>query len=304
MADGSLHGISVVPEIVYGETPATPAMVKQRITGVTLGLEKDTLESAEIRDDRQVAAVKHGTRQVGGDLNGELSYETWDLFMEAVLGGTWTADVLDAGLTRRSFSILREFPDLASGDSFFLFKGCEINNLAMEVTPESIVTTQFSMVGQDQVISATAPTGATYVPPNTNKVIDAFTGAIEEGGVDIAVVTAVSLSFENGIEPRFVVGSQTTIRPSIGRFRVSGSMTTYFDDGTMLAKFISETDSSLKLTLADVDGNSYEILIPRIVLTSGKPDVESEGPITLQMEFVAVYDETESTNIRITRAAA
>lgn len=311
MANGSLHKLSVIPESVWGTTPATPNLVTQRITGTTLGLSKATLESAEIRADRQIAAIKHGTRQVGGDINGELSYETWDLFFEALLGGTWDEDApspgtdqLKAGLARRSFTMLREFGDLTAGDPFYLYTGVEINSMSMEVTPENIVTVSWGVLGKDQVTNPTAPTGTTYTEANTNKVIDAFTGSLEEGGAPIAVITAINLTLENGMEPRFVVGSQVSIRPSIGRFKVSGEITAYFEDSALLSKFIDETDTSIDLTLQDVAGNAYRLYLPKLVLTGGQPDVTTEGPITLSMGFTATYDTVNASNVVIERTAA
>lgn len=311
MANGSRHKLSVIPETTWSVTPATPNLVVQRITGTTLGMSKAMLESAEIRADRQTADIKHGTRQVGGDINTELSYETWDVFLEALLCGDWDADApvsgtdqLKAGLNRRSFSVLREYADLDGGDPFLLFTGVEVNSMKMEVTPENIVTMVWSVVGKDQITSATAPTGTTYTAANTNKVIDAFSGTLEEGGVPIGVITAINLTMENGIEPRFVVGSQVSIRPSIGRFKVDGDLTAYFDDSTLLSKFIDETETSIDLTLQDTAGNAYRIYLPRLVLKGGQPDVTSEGPITLSMGFSAIYDGTNASNVVIERTAA
>jgi len=302
MADGSLHALSICAETEYGVTPATPGFDMGRITGTTLGLSKATLESDEIRSDRQVAAVKHGAKQVGGEITGELSYGTWDNFLASLFGSTWIADELKAGVLRSSYSILREFTDLTAGDNFHLYTGVEINTLAMEVTPEAIVTVNWGIVGQDLTTDTAGPAGMVQTPANTNTVIDAFTGTVQEGGSEIGVVTAINFTMENGIEPRFVVGRTTTIRPAIGRFRVSGELTAYFEDGSLLSKFIDEVDTSIVLALTDLDANTYTITIPKVVLTGGQPDVTSEGPITLTMPFVAVYDETAVSNIVITRA--
>lgn len=89
MANGSRHSMRYVAEAVYGTTPATPIMKPIRHTGTTLGLSKETLQSEEIRDDRQIADFRHGAYQVGGDINLELSYGSFDDMLEAVLLGTW-----------------------------------------------------------------------------------------------------------------------------------------------------------------------------------------------------------------------
>ncbi len=69
MANGSLHTMAQVAEASYGVTPATPAAFKPiRINSTTLGLSKNTLESGELRSDRNTADLRHGTVQVRGDV--------------------------------------------------------------------------------------------------------------------------------------------------------------------------------------------------------------------------------------------
>lgn len=310
MADGALHALYLVPETEYGVTPDTPEMDKLRITGTTLGLSKNTLQSEEIRDDRQIGDTRHGSRSVAGELQGEMSYGTWDLILEALFGGDWEADTpeagtdqLKAGVKRRSFSALRHFTDMPSGQKpYFMYTGVEVNTMSLTVAADANVTATFGVIGKDQVISADAPTGVVYNPVTTTKVMDSFTGEIKEGGSTIAIVTELTLSAENGIEPRYVVGSKTTIRPSISRFQVTGQVTAYFESTSLLEKFIDETDSDLEFDLPDAEGNNYRVVIPRVVYTGGQPDVSGDGPITLAMPFTANYDDTSETNIMIERS--
>lgn len=91
MANGSRHSMRYIAESTYGTTPATPAFKPIRHTSTTLGLSKESLQSEEIRDDRQIADFRHGAYQVGGDMNIELSFASFDDLLEAVLLGTWTA---------------------------------------------------------------------------------------------------------------------------------------------------------------------------------------------------------------------
>lgn len=91
MANGSRHSMRYVAEATYGTTPATPAFKPIRHTSTTLGLSKESLQSEEIRDDRQIADFRHGAYQVGGDMNIELSFASFDDLLEAALLGTWVA---------------------------------------------------------------------------------------------------------------------------------------------------------------------------------------------------------------------
>lgn len=95
---GAESGISYVAESVFNQTPVSPSMLPFRAReGVTLDLTKQNLESTELRDDRQIAISRHGNKQVGGDLPFELSYGSFDDFIEAVLMGNWGASATVTG---------------------------------------------------------------------------------------------------------------------------------------------------------------------------------------------------------------
>jgi len=303
IANGAQHSLHFVAESSYGTTPSTPTWTPCPHTGTALALSKDGIESEKLRGDRQVEDFRHGNKSVGGDISCELEYGALDDLLEAVFCGTWTTDVLKTGTTRRSFTFERKFADLATPE-FHRYTGCEINTLAMSVAPNQMVTMTFGVVGKDLSLATSEVASSTYSADIGNSPFDSFTGSITEGGASIATVTALELSLENGLEPLFAVGSQTTAQPSIGRSRASGTLTTYFESKELYEKFLNETASSLQLTLTDVDGNDYVIDIGNVKYNSGQPDVAGEGPVTIAMEFIALYDSTDASNIVITRSAA
>lgn len=309
MANGSRHSMRYVAEASYGVTPATPAFKPIRHTGTTLALTKEALQSEEIRNDRQIADFRHGAFQTGGDINVELSYGSFDELLEAVLCGTWTAgtpvlgtDQLKAGIKRRSFTIERHFGDLLTAQKpYHRFTGVEFNTLAVSVAANAMITATLGVVGQGFSTDTAALAGATYTTATTTSPLDSFTGSLKEAGSLIAVITEIQLNVENGLEPRFVVGSKQSIRPSIGRSNVSGTITAYFEDSTLLNKFVNETESSIEFELPDGAGNKLIFKLPRVKYNGGQPDVEGEGPITLSMPFQALLDATTGTNLIIER---
>ncbi|CAM3536790.1 hypothetical protein VA7868_03924 [Vibrio aerogenes CECT 7868] len=311
MADASRHQMSLVPESTYGVTPDSPEFTPIRHTGTTLALTKNTMQSEEIRADRQIADFHHSTSQVGGDISTELSFGSFDQLLEASLLGSWKEDAekgndsLKAGTTRRSFSVLRHFSDLAESDKpYHMFTGVEVNSLNLQVTPDAVVSATFSMVGKGLSTATQAPAGMKSGTATTTSVINSFTGTLKEGGEDIGVVTEIQLTLENGIDPRFIIGSKETMRPQIGRSNLSGQMTAYFESASLLDKFINETETSLEFTLPDDAGNAYTFVIPRIKYNGGQPDVSGQGSIQLTLPFQALFDETQQSNIVIKRKAA
>lgn len=298
IATGSRHNLAYVAESTFGTTPSTPGFQNLRHTGTTLGLSKDAIESEELRDDRQIAHFRHGNKNVSGDVNIELSYGTFDDFIEAALAGTWATNILKAGTTRRSFTIERHHEDIGK---YLRSTGCSINTLSLSVAPNSMITGSFGVIGSGFTAAGSAITGSTYTAETTTAPFDSFTGSITEGGSSIAIVTGLELSIDNGMEALYVVGQDTTLEPSIGKSTVTGSVTAYFEDITLLNKFVNETESSLQFTLTDSAGKDYIFLMPKIKYNSGNPEAAGPGAVTISLDFVALYDSTALTQLKITR---
>lgn len=301
MSDGSRHSLAYVSESTYGTTPATPTFTPMRNKGVSLALKKGSIESEEIRADRQISDFRHGTYQVGGDIEAELSFGSFDDFLEACFCGTWTTNVLKAGTTRRSFTIERRFSDMSSSSQYHRFTGCEVSSLKLSIAPGKIIGATFGLVGQDMALSNTAISGSTYSAVSTSLPMTSFSGTIQEGGSAIAQITEIQLTIENGIEPRYVVGSAKTIRPSIGRSKCTGQISAYFEDVALLNKYINETESSLYFEIEDGTGKEYDFTLPRIKYTGGQPDVKGEGPVVITFPFQALYNSSDATQIKVVR---
>jgi len=301
IATGSRHNLSYVLETTFGTTPTNPSFTPIRHTGTTLGLSKDSIESEELREDRQVAHYRHGNKSVTGDVNFELSYGGLDDLLQATLCGTWATNVLLAGTTRRSFTVERHHQDIGK---FLRSTGCQFNTMSLSVAPNSMVTGSFGVIGSGFSSSGTALTNATYSAESTTAPFDSFTGAITEGGSAIAIITALELNIDNGMEALYVVGSSDTLLPSIGKSMVTGSVTAYFENTTLMDKFVNETTSALQFTLTDALGNDYIILLPKVKYNSGNPEVSGPGAITLTLDFVSLFNSASDKQIKITRVPA
>ena len=301
IATGSRHNLSYVVEATFGTTPSSPGFTPIRHTGTTLGLSKDAVESEELREDRQVAHFRHGNKSVTGDINFELSYGGLDALLEATLCGTWATNVLKAGTTRRSYTVERHHQDIGK---YLRSTGCQFNTMSLSVAPNSMVTGSFGIIGSGFTTSGSALGSATYSAESTTAPFDSFSGSIKEGGSAIAIITALELNIDNGMEALYVVGSADTLLPSIGKSSVTGSVTAYFENTTLLDKFVAETTSSIEFTLTDAAGNDYIVLLPKVKYNSGNPEVSGPGAITVTLDFVALYNSTDASQIKITRVPA
>jgi tail tube protein len=297
MADGSRRKLKYIKEVTFGTIPALPAMTEIRNTGgAGIKYDRSMLQSNEMRADRAIADVTQGNKKPALDIPFEMSAASFDDFLEAVLGGTWTVNVLKCGLVLGSFSIEEAFEDIAS---FTLMIGAKINTLSLDIKPDSIITGSFGLLGK----SVASPTGVTAadseVPANSNNVFNSFTGSIKEGGATIAIITGLSLNLTNNLTPEYVVLQDEASGIGAGRVQVTGEISVYFPDDTLLGKYIAGTESSLEFTLGDVAGNTYTFLMSKVKYTSESKNIP-EGSIIQTLGFMALHDVTNTT-LEITR---
>lgn len=302
MANGSRHDAYLIAEATYGTTPATPTFLKVRHTGTNVAANKDTLESEELRSDRQTVDFRYGQHKNGGTIDVEIAADAaLDVLLEQLMGGAWTANVLKAGTTRRSFSFMRYFADLGAAETpYHLYKGCEVASLDLKIATNKIATGSFEILAQSFTKSNSAPASSVLSAATTTPPMDAFTGTVTEGGSAIALVTEVNLKIDNMMDRRFVIGSRDPIRAYQGRSIVTGSIGAYFENKTLLDKFLDETASSLSFQLS-AGAKSYTFTLPNIRYTGGTPDVQGEGTIMLTMPFKALLDTGTSTQLQINR---
>ncbi len=380
-AQGSRHDIATVPEVTFGVTPGSPTMTAMRNTGTTLNLSKESFVSGEIRSDRQITISRHGNKQVGGDINFELSYGSLDDYLESVMFSTFAAfagtasgaltdaagyavgitaitlgsagtgsiltgdvitfagdtnpyvvltgdpDVSDGasivlqapgllvaipasttavtvrpgnqikvGVIQKSFSIERRFVDI---DQYLVFAGCVANTFSLNVAAGQMLTGSIGFVGSKLTVTGTELAVPGAAP--TAEVFSAFEGSILDGDTVIAIVTALTMNMQNGVEANFVVGSDETPQLSFGRANLSGTVTAFFEDAVLLNKFINETPASLKLTLTDKAFNVLDFDIPNIRYNGGDIPVNTEQSLQIEMPWQAILDVSDATNLLITR---
>jgi hypothetical protein len=295
-AQGSRSSLSYIVESTFGTTPAGNFQ-NLPFTSHSLNMTKERVAGTDIQADRMSRVDRHGNRQVAGDITADLRDTDFDDFLEAAMLNTWSTNVLKVGTVPKYFSIEDYAADI---DQARLFTGCSVNTLSVALAPNAMVTGTFGFVGKDMTISATEKTqdAATGAAP-----FDAYSGDLEIGGSVAAIVTAMDFTVTNGFAPTFVVGDDSAPSLEVGDAVVEGSISAYFEDASLLNRFIDETETSLKVTVGDNEGtpNTMEFFFPRCKINSA--DVGVDGPTSrvIALSFVALRDETEETNLRITR---
>lgn len=302
-AQGARSGLSYIPEVTFGTTPATGNMISFPYTGSSLNLTKEQISSAALMPDRMIRNDRHGNRQVGGEITVELAPVDFDAFLESAFMSTFTANVLKVGTSLRTFSIEDAANDIGV---FRMFNGVAVGALSMSVAPNQMVSTTMNLVGRD-VVTTTVSSKPTKTVASNNIPFDSCSGTVRVGNAGatpqaVATITSIELNINNDLSAAFVVGSCATAQLEFGMATVSGTISAYFEDNSLYNRFVNETETALEFTLNNPTGTRpYTFLIPRAKFNSADLPVSGPKSRIMNISFSAIYDTTTNTVLQVTR---
>jgi len=269
----------------------------------SLNLSKERVAGNEIQPDRMPRVDRHGNRSVAGDIAVDLRDTAYDDLIESAMLSTFSTGVIKVGTTPKYLTLEDYAGDI---DQARLFTGCAVSTMNVSMAPNQMVSATFGIVGKDMTISATEKTvsAAGVAEP-----FDAYSGDLKVADVDgigaasaLSIITGVDFTVTNSFSPTFVVGDDSAPALEFGRAEIEGSITAYFADLSLVNRFLNETESAIEVSVADPSANTMTFLFPRVKFNAA--DIPVDGPTSrvVTLPFVALYDDTELTNLKITTA--
>lgn len=299
--------VAFIAETVFGTTPATPTFKTLRTTRASgLRTNKQTVTSDEIRADRNVSGLIQTAQSASGEYPVEMSYGSFDDFLDAVLCGTWATNVLKNGIARKSFTV-EETREMGATDSFSRFTGVMINTFSMDLRAGERVTGSFGVMGQKETLASAIVTGATYTPANTEPILNATSNvaSLTIPNVSTPRVSSLSLNVDNGLRERRYIGSLYSDEFGLGRCQVTGQLEIFFNDPDAYQAVLDHGSGALSFTIGAAPNKKYTFSLPKVVFGDGNiPAGGNTDDVMITLPFTAVYDGTAACQIQITRAVA
>ena len=301
-AQGSRSRLAFGVESAFGS--AASSYTNLPFNTHSLNLSKERVAGNEIQPDRMPRVDRHGNRSVAGDITVDLRDTAYDDLLESAMLSTFSTNVLKVGTTPK-FLTLEDYA--ADIDQARLFTGCTVSTMSVSMAPNQMVSATFGMVGKDMTISGTEKTVAAG---GVGEPFDAYSGALKVADVDgtgaasaLSIVTSVDFTVTNSFAPTFVVGNDSAPQLEFGRAEVEGTITAYFEDLSLVNRFLNETESAIEVSVAEgttAGDNVMTFLFPRVKFNAA--DIPVDGPTSrvVTLPFVALYDDTELTNLKIT----
>jgi hypothetical protein len=290
--------------------PATPVFTVGRLTAATPAFSPSVTASNEFDASGNIRDSILTGGETTGDLSLEVSdHDAFEAYLQAVLGGAWTADVLKNGSTLRQYLLEETFPDIpaAGADAYHRFDKTAFSTMTISIEPATPITGSVGVLGGPMTLDTAAIAGATYPDPGVEPVLVPQDVVISVGGIAAtACFNAVELSFDSssrGIQCIGTLGTRETVR---GRLNAQISATLYFASDDPLQALIDQTEFPITVTLNDAAGAlEYEFSFPRCKMMAAPVTLPgTNSDVTVAMQAQALFDETEQCTVKVTRGAS
>lgn len=186
------------------------------------------------------------------------------------------ADFLTNGTTQRAFSFERQQQDIAV-PSYETFNGHEVDTFSLDFKSASVITGSFGYTGRGAPAALTTrAAGASDVAAAAYPVLNAAANVgrlMEAGVVTTTLIEELGFDLKNNLARDTAVGTVGAANVRDGEIGLSGTLSAYFGDITLINKVLSDTVTSLMVRAGRSDGNRESILldIPEVKLSGTAP---------------------------------
>jgi hypothetical protein len=199
---------------------------------------------------------------------------------------------LTTGVLKDSYTIEQVNPDLDNSERYV---GVRMNSASISLPPNGMATVSWDMMGQDGTILSgasspyfTAPTAA----PNTG-IFAGLNGSLRIAGAERAVVTALDFQVTNNLSMQGVVGSPIAPEIFFGRMVLTGNVSAYIEDTSLIDAFVAESEVDIvsQLDLAAIGGAAPDFLVfnmQRVKLSGYSKTVGPDGGVIATFPFQAL----------------
>jgi len=298
--------VAFIAETAYATTPATPAFqgLRRAIGGMKTSKETQPIETAA--NTLNVAEVLQVGQTCGGQYNFELTYGTFDTFLQAVLGGTWSSNVLTEGVNDRSFTVEETVYLSPSGTTYRRFAGAKISSLSLDFSAISKVTGNVAFVAVEETLDTAILSGATYTDGNSNR-LEASRSAASISTPGFSATPAIirlMLDFDNNLEAiRTAQYPLFTYHYRVNKVAIGGAMDLYFQTNDAYQKVLDHSSTAITFTIGSTTTKKYTFAVNSAQLVDAETVFnDRNGPLVVRIKFRALKG--TSSAITVTRAVA
>ena len=198
--------------------------------------------------------------------------------------------VPSSGFVSRKFGIEVAHLDL---DIARLFTECRVGGLNLNLPATGMSTIEIPMMGRDMETyeDSAAPFFVSPASETTTGLLAAVNGLLRVGGVNQGVITGAQINIDLSPSAEAVVGQDFVPEIFLGRANVTGQLTAFLEDLTLIDYFKNESDVEVLLyllTSSDAASDFMTIYLPKVKFGDAQIGIEGEQGIPITMPLVGL----------------
>ena len=303
-AIGVYSQLGFVRETTLGTTPTSPDVKTLPFNSCTVSAEQNMTSPQTLTGRRDPVEPILGNINVGGEIVVPLDVNAIGWILAMAFGNPTTTTV-STGVYQHVFKPSNTQPSvslerkLSNGD-YYVDRGCKVSSLGFNFGGDGELVTNIGILGCSEIVDDD-PLDASPTEITLDRVNN-FQAALKEGGSNIAIATELGLNINFGLDENgyAIGGGGQRSRINEGLIEVSGSLTAFYDDDTLIAKAIAATETSLQVKLTK-GSNSLTIDIPELLFARKSPSIENATGIMQSLNYNGYYkDNSDGTAIKFT----
>jgi hypothetical protein len=220
----------------------------------------------------------------------------------------WTGDELKNGTTKIGVTLERGYLDQTT-PSYIAQSGQVVNTMQSSIEAKRVITGSLDFLGMGGGVSTTPLDASIDASPDigTYPVMagSANVGRVAEAGAKLIgpnFIQKLTFSIANNLRTRDAADQINTVDIGEGDCSVTGEVTTYFGDTSLLTKYFNNTATSINARVA----KGVQALIwqfPRVVYNSnGSPNAQAKNQdVLLPLGFRATLDSATGAEVILDR---
>lgn len=210
--------------------------------------------------------------------------------------------MLRDGTNIKTFSVERSYLDINFHE---LFQGQRVGSWSVDASAGAIVSGSFGFMGEDLQTSDSASfmTGG-FNAAGANPVVNATNnlGDISINGSALTTaIKSINMNYDRSLAEKQATRNRVPIGYRLGTMQGSGSVSAYFEDGTLYDRFLNHEYFQLSFAFEDPSGRRLRISFDRVVFSSGgSPSVPGKDQDVMQnLDWESMHSDTYDCQIQV-----
>ena len=294
---------SLIPETTFGVTPTTTAtryLLPLSADQSPLVASATTIASPTKMPNRASNGSRRGMLSVDGSMDVRFMRAPFmDVLLQSALSSTYATNVLKAGTTDTSFSVITSLQGGAAGAQMHkVFGGCMVSGFSLDIKADGEVTSSWDVMGAT-AIDLTTDNPLTVTGPGT--VVEFLGQEVNTITVAGQTLSIAEMSFETKLDRtrRPILSSTSGLAYGVNGTRETTVTVKAYRESFAINTAITGLAQALSFDIGGT-GTGYRFSLPAAYGDIPRDEV-GDGSAFVSVTFTAGYDATANTDLVITR---